>query len=115
MQAAPAPDLVERWAARLARLPLVRPRQPEPLPVRIDRGRVYILPTGFGLFLGAMLLLAVASGLSPQISSCSCLENIASWWLWVHSRLKAQAVPPQAPARATMHSVNSGREISMPP
>ncbi len=64
---------------------------------------------------GAMLLLAVASGFSPQTSSCSCLENIASWWLWVHSRLKAQAVLAQAPARATTQSANSGREISMPP
>ncbi|MNZ97505.1 hypothetical protein D3C78_1167460 [compost metagenome] len=64
---------------------------------------------------GAMLLLAVASGLSPQTSSCSCLGNIASWWLWVHSRLKAHAVPPQAPARAATQSVNSGREISRPP
>ncbi|MNJ82085.1 hypothetical protein D3C77_812480 [compost metagenome] len=62
-----------------------------------------------------MELLAVASGFSPQTSSCSCAENIASWWLWVHSRLKAQAVLAQAPARATTHSANSGREISMPP
>lgn len=62
-----------------------------------------------------MELLAVASGSLPQISSCSCLGNIASWWLWVHSRLKAQAVLAQAPARAMTHSVNSGREISRPP
>lgn len=64
MANAPAPDLVERWAARLARLPVVRPRRPEPLPVHIHRGRVYILPTGFGLFLGVMLAAMVLGGLN---------------------------------------------------
>ena len=32
-----------------------RPRGREPLPVRIDRHRVYVLPTGFGLFFAALL------------------------------------------------------------
>jgi len=32
-----------------------RPRQPEPLPARIDRHRVYILPTRFGAFIGVLL------------------------------------------------------------
>ena len=34
---------------------LARPRAPEPLPARLDRRRIYILPTAFGLFLGALL------------------------------------------------------------
>ena len=34
---------------------LARPRRREPLPVRFDRRRIYILPTGFGLFLAALL------------------------------------------------------------
>jgi uncharacterized protein (DUF58 family) len=34
---------------------LARPRRPEPLPVALDRHRIYVLPTGFGLFLGALL------------------------------------------------------------
>lgn len=33
-----------------------RPRQPEALPVRLDRRRVYVLPTAFGLFFGVLLL-----------------------------------------------------------
>jgi uncharacterized protein (DUF58 family) len=33
----------------------VRPRTPEPLPVSIDRRRVYVLPSGFGLFFAALL------------------------------------------------------------
>jgi uncharacterized protein (DUF58 family) len=36
----------QRWA---------RPRRPEPLPVRFDRHRIYVLPTGFGLFFAALL------------------------------------------------------------
>ena len=61
---APAPDLVERLSSRLARLPLVRPQAPEPLPVRLDRRRVYILPTGFGAFMGLMLGAMVLGGLN---------------------------------------------------
>ncbi|MCE7032459.1 DUF58 domain-containing protein [Lysobacter sp. GX 14042] len=34
---------------------LVRPRSTEALPVRLDRRRVYVLPTRFGLFYGALL------------------------------------------------------------
>ena len=33
----------------------VRPRAPEPIPVAIDRRRVYVIPTGFGLFFAALL------------------------------------------------------------
>lgn len=34
---------------------LARPRQREPLPSVIDRRRIYVLPTGFGLFFGAVV------------------------------------------------------------
>jgi uncharacterized protein (DUF58 family) len=57
-------DLVERVSDRLASLPLVRPQKPEPLPITVGRKRVYILPTGFGLFLGAMLATMVIGGLN---------------------------------------------------
>ena len=57
-------DLVERLSERLSRLPLVRPRTREPLPIVIDRRRVYILPTGFGLFLGLMLCAMLLGGLN---------------------------------------------------
>lgn len=57
-------DRVERISERLARLALVRPRTPEPLPVRLDRRRVYILPTAFGLFLALMLLTMLVGGLN---------------------------------------------------
>lgn len=40
---------------------LARPRHPESLPVRLDRHRVYVLPTRFGLFY-AVLLLAMLLG-----------------------------------------------------
>ena len=57
-------DGVERFGDRMARLAWVRPRQPETLPTRIHRGRIYILPTGFGLFLGAMLVTMLVGGLN---------------------------------------------------
>lgn len=44
--------LCQRWQALQL---LARPRQPEPLPAHIDRQRIYVLPTGFGLFLCALL------------------------------------------------------------
>lgn len=41
------------WRQRLALL--ARPRRPESMPIAIDRRRVYILPTRFGLFMAALL------------------------------------------------------------
>ena len=49
-------DAVERFGDRMARLALVRPRQPESLPVQITRKRIYVLPTGFGLFIASVSL-----------------------------------------------------------
>ena len=46
-------SLSARWRGRLAAL--ARPRSSEPLPVTLDRRRIYILPTKFGLFIGALL------------------------------------------------------------
>jgi uncharacterized protein (DUF58 family) len=57
-------DLVERWSDRLANLPLVRPKAAETLPIVVDRRRVYILPTGFGLFLAGMLGAMLLGGLN---------------------------------------------------
>lgn len=49
----------------------IRPRQSEALPVTLDRHRIYILPTGFGLFialiLGAMLLGALNYNNNPAL------------------------------------------------
>lgn len=59
-----ARDAVERFGDRLAALALVRPRHPEAVPVRIGRKRIYILPTGFGLFLAAMLTAMLLGGLN---------------------------------------------------
>jgi len=52
-------NLRERLASRVALL--ARPRLPESLPVRLDRRRVYVLPTRFGLFF-AVLLCAMLLG-----------------------------------------------------
>ena len=62
-------NLRERLLSRIALL--ARPRAPESLPVRLDRRRVYVLPTRFGLFfaalLGAMLLGALNYNNNPAL------------------------------------------------
>lgn len=51
--------------AALRRLPqLVRPRAPEPLPVRLDRRRIYVLPTRFGLFFAVLMTAMLAGALN---------------------------------------------------
>lgn len=50
------PQRLHAWGLALA-----RPREPEALPARFDRRRVYVLPTRFGLFY-AVLLLAMLLG-----------------------------------------------------
>ena len=57
-------DAVERFGDRMAALALVRPKKPETVPVSITRRRIYILPTGFGLFLGLMLATMLVGGLN---------------------------------------------------
>lgn len=57
-------ELIERVGDRLAGLPLVRPRTIESLPIVIDRRRVYVLPTGFGLFMALMLVAMLLGGLN---------------------------------------------------
>jgi len=42
------------WSSRM--LSLARPRGPEPLPVVLDRRRIYLLPTAFGWFFAGLLL-----------------------------------------------------------
>lgn len=57
-------DAVERFGDRLAAMAMVRPRSEESLPVRITRNRIYVLPTGFGLFVAAMLVAMLVGGLN---------------------------------------------------
>src|SRR5690606_2572156 len=54
--AAPKPG----WRGRLELL--ARPRRPETLPATLDRRPVYILPTAFGWFFGALLLALLLAG-----------------------------------------------------
>lgn len=59
-----------------------RPRQPETLPVRLDRNRIYVLPTGFGLFF-ALLLATMALGAlnynnNPALLLCLLLVGAAN-------------------------------------
>lgn len=51
------------WAER--RLPaLTRLRQPEPLPIELNRRRIYIVPSAFGLAFGVLLLVMLVGALN---------------------------------------------------
>ena len=50
---------IERRAARW-----IKPRAPESLPVSFDRRRIYVLPTGFGLFFTALLVAMLLGALN---------------------------------------------------
>ena len=87
---AAARDGVERFGDRMAALALVRPKQPESLPVLVHRRRIYVLPTGFGLFLGAMLITMLVGGLNynnnPALLLVFLIAGVAHNSL-VHSHL----------------------------
>lgn len=51
-----------RIDAQIAKL--ARPRDPESLPLRLDRRRVYVLPTRFGLFFATLLLAMLLGALN---------------------------------------------------
>jgi uncharacterized protein (DUF58 family) len=90
-----ARDAVERFGDRLAKLALVRPRHPEPLPVRIGRKRIYVLPTGFGLFVTVLIAAMLMGGLNynnnPALLFSFLLAAVAHNSL-VHSHLLLSGV-----------------------
>lgn len=57
-------DAVERFGDLMARLAWVRARQHESLPILIHRRRIYVLPTGYGLFMAALLLTMLVGALN---------------------------------------------------
>lgn len=63
-QPAAAPPPRRLAALRRRALAWARPRRPEPWPVTLDRRRIYILPTRFGLFFAALLLVMGAGALN---------------------------------------------------
>jgi len=96
---------------------LARPRQPESLPVAIDRRRVYVLPTRFGLFF-ATLLLAMGVGAlnynnNPALMLALLLAGAANASLLAaHLQLTglrivaidAEPVPAGAPLQLRVHA-----------
>ncbi|MEO8160048.1 MAG: DUF58 domain-containing protein [Arenimonas sp.] len=74
----------------MARFALARPRHPEPLPATIGRKRIFVLPTGFGLFIGAMLATMLVGGLNynnnPALLLVFLLAGVANNSL-VHAHL----------------------------
>ncbi|MDC7805511.1 DUF58 domain-containing protein [Luteimonas sp BLCC-B24] len=106
---------VESWA---------RPRAPEPLPVRLDRRRIYILPTAFGGFLVALLVTMAVGALNynnnPALLLCLLLigATLASL-LWTQLQLSGleihavhgEPVPAGRPMTLRLHAAApAGRE-----
>jgi uncharacterized protein (DUF58 family) len=71
---------LQQWAER--RLPaLTRFRRPEPLPIELHRRRIYIVPTGFGLGFGVLLLVMLVGSLNYTNNAAlllTCLLGAAS-------------------------------------
>ena len=75
----------------------VRPRQPERLPATFDRRRIYVLPTGFGLFfaslLAAMLLGALNYNNNPALLLALLLGGAAHTGLFAaHLQLSGLSI-----------------------
>lgn len=78
---------------------LARPRKPEALPIRFDRHRIYILPTGFGGFFMALLLAMALGALNynnnPALLLCLLLAGVAIASL-LHAQLQLSGLRLQA-------------------
>lgn len=106
---------VESWA---------RPRAPESLPVRLDRRRIYILPTAFGWFLVALLATMAVGALNynnnPALLLCLLLIGAAlASLLWTQLQLSGlevhavhgEPVPAGRPMTVRLHAdASPGRE-----
>jgi uncharacterized protein (DUF58 family) len=57
-------DVVERFGDRAARWALVRPKKPEALPIDLNRNRIYVLPTSFGLFIAGVVTVLLLGALN---------------------------------------------------
>lgn len=103
-------------------LALARPREPETLPVRFDRRRIYVLPTRFGLFFGVLTfamvagalnynnnpalllaLLLVGAGMASLVSAQLQLSGLAV------TAVDAEPVPAGRPLVLRVHATCPGR------
>lgn len=57
-------DIVERFGDRAARWAFIRPKKPESLPIDLNRGRIYVLPTSFGLFISGVIAVLLLGALN---------------------------------------------------
>jgi len=101
-----------------------RSRQPESLPVRFDRRRIYVLPTGFGWFYVALLVAMGIGALNynnnPALLLGLLLAGAANTSLFAAhlqlsglqiTALSADSVPAGTPLRVRVHArAEPGRE-----
>ncbi|MFC4727048.1 DUF58 domain-containing protein [Coralloluteibacterium thermophilus] len=55
-----------------------RPREVEPLPLRLDRRRIFVLPTGYGTFVSALLLAMLVGALNYNNNPALLLAFVLS-------------------------------------
>lgn len=100
---------LQQWAER--RLPaLTRYRRPEPLPIELHRRRIYIVPTGFGLGFGVLLLVMLVGALNYTNNAAlllTCLLGSAS--------MTSMLLTFRALDGLTLASVRSGEAIAGQP
>src|SRR5690606_8871875 len=112
----PAPRLPSLRSLSARLLSLARPRGPEPLPVALDRRRIYLLPTGLGWFFAALLLAMGVGALNynnnPALLLALLLAGAANASLMAaHLQLsglqvfavEAEPVPAGAPLQVHVH------------
>ena len=92
---------------------LARPRTPEALPARLDRRRIYVLPTAFGLFFFALLLTMGVGALNynnnPALLLCLLLAGTALASL-LHAHLQLSGLAVQA---VDAEPVAAGRPLAL--
>ncbi len=92
---------------------LARPRAPETLPARLDRRRIYVLPTAFGLFFFALLLTMGVGALNynnnPALLLCLLLAGTALASL-LHAHLQLSGLAVQA---VDAEAVAAGRPLAL--
>ncbi len=105
-------ERAQRYAER--RLPaLTRYRQPEALPIRLHRRRIYVLPTRFGLYAAALLGVMLLGALNFN-NNAALLLTFALGGVMVLSPLRAvQALDGAALARVEVETVHAGEPAAM--
>ena len=106
-------DWIEIVNDRLAKFALFKPRQRESLPILLDRRRIYVLPTAFGVFIGiviaAMLIGALNYNNNPGLLMAFLLAALANNSL-IQAHLKLSGIELHS---CTAEPVHAGQPVEL--